>query len=70
MLYIIPIISRSAIGKVIPELGAGGSAGDLIQPHDLELENLEDEDIAKLKTLCTKKISDPEVRRKTLDIIS
>ncbi|KAK3168363.1 hypothetical protein OEA41_004810 [Lepraria neglecta] len=60
----------SATGKVIPELGAGGGAGDLIQSHDLELEDLEDEDIAKLKALCTKKISDPEVRLKTLDIIS
>ena len=70
MFYIIPIISQSATGKVIPELGAGGGAGNLIQSHDLELEDLEDEDIAKLKALCIKKISDPEVRLKTLDIIS
>lgn len=39
MVYIIPIISRSATGKVIPEHGAGGGAGDLIQSHDLELED-------------------------------
>jgi hypothetical protein len=68
--YIIPIISRSVEGTVIPEVGAGGGAGDLIRSHDLELKDLEDDEIAKLKTLCIEKAVGPEARRKTLDFIS
>ena len=70
VVYIIPIVSRSVEGTVIPEAGAGGGAGDLIRSHDLELEDLEDDEIAKLKTLCNEKTVGSEARRKTLDLIS
>ncbi|KAL2039199.1 hypothetical protein N7G274_007867 [Stereocaulon virgatum] len=68
--YIIPIISRSVEGTVISEVRAGGGARDLIRSHDLELEDLEDDEIAKLKALCIEKAVGPEARRKTLNFIS
>lgn len=70
MVYITPIISRSATGQVIPEVGAGGGARDLDQSHDLRLDNLKAEEIDKLIQLCTNKLITSEARLRTVDIIS
>ncbi len=70
VVYITPIISRSATGQVIPEVGAGGGARDLDQSHDLRLDNLKAEEVEKLIQLCTNKIIHSEARLKTLGIIS
>lgn len=70
VVYITPIISRSATGQVIPEVGAGGGARDLDQSHDLRLDNLKAEEVDKLIQLCTNKAITSEARLRTVDIIS
>ena len=70
MVYITPIISRSATGQVIPEVGAGGGARDLDQSHDLRLDNLKAEEVERLIQLCTDKIVHSEARLRTVGIIS
>lgn len=68
VVYITPIIARSANGEVVPELGAGGGAGDLVQGHELELDSVQD--ILTLTKVCSEKIGDKNMRMKTLDFIS
>ena len=69
VVYITPIISRSATGQVVPEVGAGGGARDLDQSHDLRLDNLKAEEVDKLIQLCTNKVITSEARLRTVDII-
>ena len=69
VVYITPIIARSAAGQVLPEIGAGGGGNDLIQSHDLALDNLAEDEVEELKKLCTRKIRDSNERLNTLDII-
>lgn len=70
MVYITPIISRSATGQIVPEAGAGGGARDLDQSHDIRLDNLKADEANKLIHLCTDTIMDNEARLRTVDIIS
>ncbi|PGH00789.1 hypothetical protein AJ80_09128 [Polytolypa hystricis UAMH7299] len=62
--YITPIVTRSANGHEIPELGAGGGKGDLHQTHELELPD--DSTIQQLAELCLKQIQDGETRSSTM----
>lgn len=68
VVWIKPIITRTEHGADLPELGAGGGAGDLIQMHELEL----DDTVAALELmkLCSEKIEDPHARSKTLLLIT
>jgi len=64
---ITPIISRSAAGEVIAEVGAGGGFGDLVQAQELELDH---QLIKDLKQWCKDKFVDREKRQPTLDLIA
>lgn len=55
---IVPIITRDAEGVPVPEVGAGGGYGDLIQD---QLELLDPEMVEELKQACSETIKDPEV---------
>jgi len=68
VVFITPIISRSALGAVVPEVGTGGGGGDLeIQALELKLD---DEDkVLKLMKVCSELIVNCELRKKTLDFI-
>ena len=70
MVYITPIISRSATGHVVAEAGAGGGARDLDQSHDIRLDNLKADEAKKLINLCTDTIMDDDARLRMVDIIS
>ena len=54
MVHITPIISRSTIGEVFLEAGAGGDATGLVQSHEVALPGLED--LLSLTKTCTEKI--------------
>ncbi|KAL8693490.1 MAG: hypothetical protein Q9218_001679 [Villophora microphyllina] len=56
VVWITPLINRSEEGD-IPELGAGGGGGDLIQTHELEL--LDSQAGQMLIELCAARIQDP-----------
>ena len=70
MVYITPIISRSATGQIVPEAGAGGGARDLDLSHDIRLDNLKADEANKLIDLCTDTIMDNEARLRMMDVIS
>ena len=70
VVYITPIISRSSLGDIVPEVGAGGGAGDLIQSHDLRLDDLKGEEVEKFIQLCTKEVVGDEARLKAVGIMS
>ena len=70
VVYITPIISRSATGQVVPEAGAGGGARDLDQSHDIKLDNLKAEEANKLIELCMDTIMDNEARSRTVDTLT
>ncbi|KAJ5712935.1 uncharacterized protein N7483_010116 [Penicillium malachiteum] len=61
--YITPIVNRTLDGTEIPEVGAGGGAGDLYQVHELELPD--ESALANLEKLCAKHIPDPEALAQT-----
>ncbi|KAJ5697319.1 hypothetical protein N7488_011003 [Penicillium malachiteum] len=61
--YITPIVNRTLDGTEIPEVGAGGGAGDLYQMHELELPD--ESALANLENLCAKHIPDPEALAQT-----
>jgi DNA cross-link repair 1C protein len=54
----VPIITRDAQGIPVPEVGAGGGYGDLIQD---QLELLDADMVDRLKEACSEVIKDPEV---------
>lgn len=62
--WILPIITRSAAGTIVPEVGAGGGGNDLYQTHELELGF--DNHLKLLTELCRKQIQDPEKLAKVL----
>ena len=65
---ITPIISHLSNGAYIPEIGAGGGEGDLIQAHELELK---DADAAiELMKFCSENIKDGDTLGETLNLIS
>lgn len=55
--YVTPIVSRTADGSDVPEVGIGGGLGDLYQTHELELPD--QSSLVKLEELCSEKIHDP-----------
>ena len=66
--YIIPITSRDENGEILPEMGAGGGGGDLLQNHGyLELDDRSSSDT--LIELCTKKVEDITNRSKIRDTL-
>ncbi len=68
MVFIRPILSRSASGAVVPEIGAGGGGGDL-EIQALELELGDEEKVLKLVEVCSEVIVNRELRKKTLNYI-
>ena len=66
--YISPIINRGENGEILPEVGAGGGAGDLLQNYGyLELN---DQTLTKmLIDLCDDRAEDPTKRSKIRDNI-
>lgn len=65
---ITPIITHLSDGAYVPEIGAGGGEGDLIQAHELELK---DADAAiELMKLCSENIKNEVTLEKTLNLIS
>ena len=70
MVYITPIISRSATGQVVAEAGAGGGAGDLDQSHDIRFDNLKADEAKKLIDFCTDTITDVDARLRMVEIVS
>lgn len=67
VVYITPVISRSHTGDIVPELGAGGGGDDLLQSHELKLDN---EVMESLTKLISEKVSDRELRIRILGLIS
>ena len=68
IVWITPIITRAMDGSNIQELGAGGGGGDLLETHELDLNDA----IATMELikLCSKRIADPKARSKTLSLIA
>lgn len=64
--WIAPLISRSK-EAIIPEVGAGGGGGDLIQTHELELADSQAND--ELIELCKDQITDGEGLDQTIHLI-
>ena len=67
-IFITPIISRTALGESIAELGAGGGGGDLVQSREIELNDVES--VMRLVDLCNKTIDDPDARSTALETIT
>ena len=68
VVYITPIITRSNVGEVLPEVGAGGGGGDLAQARELDLND--GEAAMRLIELCSEKIVDQQARLKTISLLS
>ncbi|KAL8749004.1 MAG: hypothetical protein Q9184_006977 [Pyrenodesmia sp. 2 TL-2023] len=66
VVWITPSITRTKEGNV-PELGAGGGGGDLIQCHELDLGDPEAG--LRLIELCGKQIRDQKALRLTVDLV-
>ena len=66
VVWITALISRSEEGDV-PELGAGGGGGDLVQTHELELFDLQA--YQKLMEICRAQIQDDKLLAATLGLI-
>lgn len=64
---IFPIVSRTANGDEIPEVGAGGGKGDLFQTRDLELP---DDSALHLIEACNIRIKDECIREKAIAVLS
>ena len=67
VVWITPIIARSSDGTDIPEVGAGGGGGDLIQTHELDLTDADV--VMELIELCSRSTSDPATRQRIKDMI-
>ncbi|KAI4147870.1 MAG: hypothetical protein L6R39_002992 [Caloplaca ligustica] len=66
VIWITPLITRSKEGDV-PELGAGGGGGDLIQSHELELGD--PEACRRLIEMCKEQIQDENRRDLTVHLV-
>ncbi|KAL8972631.1 MAG: hypothetical protein Q9183_000435 [Haloplaca sp. 2 TL-2023] len=66
VVWITPLINRSEEGDV-PELGAGGGGGDLVQTHELELSDLQA--YQKLMEICRTQIQNDKLLAATLGLI-
>ena len=67
VVWITPIIARTSQGSV-PELGAGGGGGDLMQAHELMLDDFKAVD--ELLKLCSEQVSEPETRAKVVKLVT
>lgn len=67
VVQITPILSYSATGQMIGEIGAGGGGGDLLQLQDFELS---DQDISDLQQWCEDEVIDPSKRQTTFNDIA
>ena len=68
VVWIVPIISRSREGVIVPEVGAGGGEGDLTQAHELELSD--PTAALELTRLCLSHIKDQKAQEKALGFLS
>ena len=68
VVWITPIITRTARGVDVRELGAGGGGNDFEQVREIEV--LETSIAFQLAKLCSRKIVDVEAREKALALIS
>lgn len=68
VVWITPIITRASNGLSVPELGAGGGGGDLLQSHELDLSDTAS--AFELIKLCSEKIGDTQARSRTLSLIT
>ncbi len=68
VVYITPVVSRSITGEIVPEMGAGGGAADLLQSHELDLDS--SQDVLTLTRLCSEKMIDKELGAHVLKSIS
>ena len=68
IVWITPIITRASNGLNVPELGAGGGDGDLLQSHELDLSDTTA--AFELIKLCSEKIADAKARSRTLSLIT
>ncbi|MCJ1439325.1 hypothetical protein MMC27_008717 [Xylographa pallens] len=66
--FITPIISRTIKGDVLSELGAGGGGGDLVQSHEIDLQD--PMAAIELMKLCSESITDTDARVKTMRLIT
>ena len=67
--YITPIMNRDESGEILPEIGAGGGGGDLLQNHGyLELEDRRS--VESLLEMCNKKVEDLTMRSKIRDMVN
>ncbi|MCJ1405806.1 hypothetical protein MMC11_009036 [Xylographa trunciseda] len=66
--YITPIISRASNGDVLSEFGAGGGGGDLVQSHEIDLQD--PMAAIELMKLCSEKVTDADARVKTMQFIA
>ena len=62
VVWIMPIITRAGDGTDIPEVGAGGGGGDLIQTHELDLTDADV--VLELIELCSRNTNDPATRQR------
>ena len=67
VVWITPIITRTSQGP-LPELGAGGGGGDLVQAHELTLDDSKAVD--ELLKLCSEQIREPETRAKVVELVT
>lgn len=67
VVWITPMITYSANGNEVFEMGAGGGGGDLVQ-HELELED--EETTRELLQLCFRAVKDSSVKEETERLIS
>ncbi|KZF22039.1 hypothetical protein L228DRAFT_283232 [Xylona heveae TC161] len=68
VVHIIPIISRLGNGLELPEVGAGGGQGDLLQVHELELSDTTA--VGSLMNLCKTQVHDVEAFARVCSLIS
>ncbi|MCJ1394177.1 hypothetical protein MMC18_007055 [Xylographa bjoerkii] len=66
--FITPIITRSINGDVLPEVGAGRGGGDLVQSHEIDLQD--PVAAVELMKLCVENITDANARVKTMRFIT
>ena len=67
IVWITPILKFSN-GEVVPELGAGGGLGDLVQAQELELKDANT--AIELMDICSTNIRDEQALARTLSLIS